>query len=124
MQSIISATSQSELPVDEETAASQQELKMKWITVLTSVPTTFKILTSESERFFASVQARIDTDVEAKSIARKPAQWAMEVVLHQSRMQRQLGARHPPGAAAVSEDLAKHLNFRGVRATRHQSMRQ
>ena len=81
MQNIIDATSQAELAVDEETADSQHQLKVKWINVLTSAPTTFRILTTESERFYASVQALVDTDVEAKSIARKPAQWAMEVVL-------------------------------------------
>ena len=114
MQGIIDFAAQTELPMDDETAASQAALKTKWVQVLTSVPTKFKILTTESQRFFASVQARIDADVEAKTIARKPAQWAMEVVLHQSRMHRESGSRHPPGAQAVAEDLAKNLNFGGA----------
>ena len=114
MQGIIDTATQAELPMDDDMAASQAALKTKWIQVLTSVPTKFKVLTTESQRFFASVQARIDSDVEAKSIARKPAQWAMEVVLHQARMHRESGSRHPPGAAAVSEDLAKNLNFSGT----------
>ena len=114
MKAITVACQQTELPLDDDTAASQMDIKKKWALVLTSIPTVFRLLPTESAKFFASVQSRIDTDVEAKAIARKPAQWAMEVVLHKARMHRAAGTRHPPGAGAVAEDLLKNINWQGT----------
>ena len=63
---------------------------------LRSLPTTIRVISGESSRFFASVQSRIDAVVAANAVERKPAQWAAEIVLHRDRMWRQQGGRAAP----------------------------
>ena len=72
----------------------------------------------ESSKFYASVQSRIDSRVEADAVTRKPAQWAMEVELHQCRLHRVQGGRQPPGAQAVSQDLINNIHFKCVNAAK------
>ena len=82
--------------------------------VLRSLPTTIRVISGESSRFFASVQSRIDAVVEANAVERKPVQWAAEIVLHRDRMWRQQGGRSAPGASKVAENLVANLNFKGL----------
>ena len=90
------------------------ELIFKWKKILKSLPTTIRVISGESTRFFASVQARIDAVVEASAVGRQPVQWAAEIVLHRDRMWRQQGGRVAPGAAKVAENLVANLNFKGL----------
>jgi len=102
------------------TAASQctavQETISKWKNVLRSLPTTIAVVTGESAKFFASVQARIDATVDAAVLGRQPVQWAAEIVMHRLRLWRLQGGRAPPGALMVANDLKKNLNFKGLSA--------
>ena len=72
------------------------EVILKWKKVLRSLPTTIRVISGESSRFFASVQSRIDAVVAANAVERKPVQWAAEIVLHRDRMWRQQGGRAAP----------------------------
>ena len=90
------------------------EVIFKWKKILRSLPTTIRLISGESARFFASVQSRIDAVVEASAVGRQPCQWAAEIVLHRDRMWRQQGGRAPPGAAKVAENLVANLNFKGL----------
>ena len=93
------------------------EVIFKWKKILRSLPTTIRLISGESARFFASVQSRIDAVVEASAVGRQPCQWAAEIVLHRDRMWRQQGGRAPPGAAKVAENLVANLNFKGLCGT-------
>ena len=102
---------------DATTATNHTEKIQKWRRLLTSVPTLFRVLPGENPKCFASIQARIDIAAHTQAVARKPAQWAMEIVLHQHRLHRQRGGRVAPGAEKVAEDLRNNLKMTNVSQT-------
>ena len=108
----IASACQADVHPDE--ADRHTNIKQTWLQVFLSVPTKFRVLETESAKFFASVQARIDIDVERSAVSRKPYQWCMEVVMHRARMHRAIGGRIPPGAEAVAKDLKENLNLKGI----------